>query len=241
VGKQRWKGGSYETSLYYAGNSTEYLVLNIYSELYNNVTIPDGEAFGRGTTIQIRGDIRDDCGLLPGIPTQNIEFKIIEGANEYSTASITDLNNGTYATSWDSGQAALLGWHNITMNSSWDYYNSSFIEKVNAFYLGERPELVKADVTPKQEGWGYNFTFNVSFRDLEGDVVNISLWKAYSPSGPWYFIKSKNVTSTIWKNISFYHVFDCNDYLTSSTIYFKFNASDSHGLKNESSVSSLTL
>jgi hypothetical protein len=239
VGMQRWKGGLDESSFYLAGNSTAYLILYIYSELYNNITSPAGESYWAGQLINISGNVRDDCSYVSGAA---VRFRVLQGGTEFipSPDPATDLANGTYRTSWDS-TGAPLGWYNISMNSSKAYYNSSFIIKENSFYLGAKPELANPNVTPKQEGWGYNFTFNVSFRDLEGDANNITLWKAYSPSGPWYYVDSKIVSSSTWTEVKFYYTFDCSDYTSGPTIYFKFNATDTHGFKEESSIENLTL
>ncbi|RLG20513.1 hypothetical protein DRN74_05300, partial [Candidatus Micrarchaeota archaeon] len=240
TGKQKWKGGVDESSFYYAGNSTDYLVVNVWSESYPTILIPNGESYAKGDYVPLEAHIVDDCSNVTGA---TVRFRVIRGSNEFTPSPdpANDYNNGTYTSQWDSSTALTIGWYNVSVNVSKQYYFDSYASKENAFYLGESPELVNPEVTPGQEGWGYKFMFNVSFRDLEGDIVNVSLWKAYSATGPWYLVNSSNVSSTIWDEIKFYHRFTCNDYLSGPTIYYKFTAKDIHGFTNETQVKSLVL
>ncbi|RLG87625.1 MAG: hypothetical protein DRO18_02980, partial [Thermoprotei archaeon] len=236
VGVQKWKGGVYESSFYYAGNSSEY-VLTIYSELYPVINIPDGEAYPRGEKVNISGDVQDDCSYVSGA---SVVYKVRQGGSEYTAFSPQDLGNGTYRSYWDS-TGAPLGWYNITMNVSKDYYNPAFTIKQNAFYLGARAELRNPFVDTVQDGWGHNYTFKIEFRDVEGDVNNITLWYSNSSSGPWKLIGWKTKVATAFENVTFYHIFTCEDYLNGPVIYYKFRAVDENNFVNETPVQSITL
>jgi hypothetical protein len=245
VGQQLWKAGLNEQNYYFASNSTELLRLYIYSLFLSNVTYPNGIPYTEGTLINITGEVRDECGL---VPDANIQFRIEKSGNSYipNDDPAIDWNNGTYTTSWNS-VGFFLGWYNISMNSTKSYYNSSNITGIDKFILGRAPQIEDPYVDPQQEGWGYNFTFNATFRDTDteypADVVNVSLWKAYSPTGPWYYIYSENQSSTTSIEVKYYNVFDCSDYFAdpSHQVYYKFRAEDGLGFVNETSSQILTL
>ncbi|MCW1307597.1 MAG: hypothetical protein OH337_00005, partial [Candidatus Parvarchaeota archaeon] len=238
VGWQTWKGGVDESPYYYGANSTDLLTLLINSSLVANVLSPQHAYYWRDQVIEILGNVSDDCSNITGA---TVRFRVIQGAASYTPYPdpAIDLLNGTYTTSWDSTGFS-LGWYNISMNVSKPYYESTYFLLEDAFFLGAKPELQNPRVNPSREGWGRNFTFTVSFRDVEGDTNNLSLLVANSPGGPWKYVTSTIISSTTWSDVSFNHTFECNDYLSGS-VYFKFIATDEHGFSTESSVGSLTL
>ncbi|MEM2180982.1 MAG: hypothetical protein QXP32_09245, partial [Nitrososphaeria archaeon] len=128
------------------------------------------------------------------------------------------------------------------MNASKIYYNDTYSLKQNAFQVRKKPILTNWQVYPTSEGWGYNFTVNVTVTDPDtGDTITVNLWKSYDGAN-WIYVDSQTKTGcAAGCNVNFYPTLSCSDYLNGPTIYFKFNATDSYGLKNETSSFTATL
>ncbi|RMG91125.1 MAG: hypothetical protein D6706_18540, partial [Chloroflexi bacterium] len=238
VGRQKWKGGVDESTFYYAGNSSEFN-LTIYTIINGTINIPNGDHIIRGNSLGIYGDVRDECGYVPGATAKYRLYKGIKFIPSPDPAQ--DLNNGTYNSSWDTTGAA-LGWYNITMNISKQYHQPDYYTlKKDAFYLGSGTELRNPWVDTAQQGWGHNYTFKVEVRDVENDVTNVSLWYSNSSSGPWKLVGWQTKQTTIFENVTFRHVFDCQDYFDGPTIYYKFRAVDSNNFEDETTPQTITL
>ncbi|MCG2724293.1 hypothetical protein L6303_06120, partial [archaeon] len=245
TGQQDWKVGTALTTCYFAVNSTINYTLGINGTLSNTVNYPTNSAlYPQGTNVVMYGAVSDDCTPTTGIyiaGAQNVKFDIT-GANEFTCSAVNDFNNGTYNCTWSSA-GAFLGLNNITFNSSKAYYASASKMEGNAFRIGKKPETGNTYVDTALDGWGHNYTFSVEFQDPEpNDVDNITFWKAYSASGPWYYVDSENRTNNVsWVNVSFNKVFDCPDLTQGPYLYYKFNVTDKFGFTNESAVNNITL
>ena len=91
-----------------------------------NLKIPDNDTFQKGIdNILIRGNVTDDCGGVEGatvqyyIPERDVFCAPIEeeiGANQgYYNCTISNTTQGNWP----------LGFYNITMNATKQYYNNS--------------------------------------------------------------------------------------------------------------------
>ncbi|MBI4175596.1 MAG: FixH family protein, partial [Candidatus Aenigmarchaeota archaeon] len=244
VGNQKWIAEFRDTgtnNCYFPANSSN-LTLQVQSEFVTNVTNPNGEAFQRGSAIQIRGTANDRDSACGGTTAATVIYKIIQGGttNSCSPEPASDLNNGTYNCSWDSTSQS-LGFWNITMNTTANFHNSSFITRENALQLRERPQLTLNNVNVSVAGWGENITFNVTVRDPDsGDSVNVTLWRSFDGNS-YTPVDSQTCSScTSETNLNFYKMFVCGDFTSGPLIYFKFNATDSYSLTNETSVKNWT-
>ncbi|MCW1304418.1 MAG: hypothetical protein OH354_01420, partial [Candidatus Parvarchaeota archaeon] len=237
VNLQYWKIG-FESDYYFANNSSAYFV-NILSVLNSNITQPNGEVIAVGESLIVNANVSDDCGSVSGATIK--QFNVMQDGSSYHTCNANDLGNGNYTCTFDT-TGDPLGWYNVSFNVSKNFYNGTFIEKINAFQLRARSQLSGAGAHPSSEGWGYNFTLNVSVQDSDpDDVVNVSLWKAYNQNGPWIYLESKNCTNCLSENtLNFYPVFTCNDLQSGPIVYFKFNSSDNYNLTKTSSIFNIT-
>jgi len=239
VGKQHWKAGFAGSTCYFPANSSVYN-LTIYSELYATIVYPEGQAFAVNTPVPIWGDVVDECSNVTGA---TVNFRIKREASTYicSPDPATDLGNGTYRCSWSFSQ---IGWNNVTMNASKEYYNDTYTLKINAFELRNKPELRNPTVDHQSDGWGYNYTFKVEFRDADspfGDTVNITMWKSYDNS-TWIYVDSQNASYSAFTNVTFYETFTCEDYKQQSPyLYYKFTAVDLWDFTNETQTEYITL
>jgi len=253
VGRQYWKGEFEGSALYYAANSTvnaslNGLVLYVWSKLNisHGILYPrNAVPILRGSTVDIKGQVRElDCPRLVSDPSTVVKFTVRQGAFA-DTLLATNEGDGNYSAGWNSF-GANLGLYDIEMNASSNYYNGSVsYTEHDAFRLGEAPELANPHVDNEQDGWGYNYTFTVEFRDLDtespGNAANISLYYAYSKDGPWYEIDTVEKASSAFIEVNFSKIFSCNDYLNGPTIYYKFNATDGWGFTDETEIKNLTL
>jgi hypothetical protein len=98
------------------------------------------------------------------------------------------------------------------------------------------------------KGWGANFTFKANVSNSKGYRTNVTLWKAYSSSGPWYLVASQNCTNATSQcspntqlTYSGYY-FSCTDYTSSTSgyIYYMFNATDYNGGTNQTGSANFT-
>ncbi|MBI4020111.1 MAG: hypothetical protein HY367_02155, partial [Candidatus Aenigmarchaeota archaeon] len=244
VGNQKWTSEFRDTgtnNCYFAANSSNF-TLQIQSFMTANVTNPNGEAYQRGSSIAISGDAIDADSACEQITGATAIYKIIQGGttNSCSPEPASDQNNGTYNCSWDSSSQS-LGFWNITMNTTASFYNSTFITKTNALQLRERPQLTTNNVNVTTAGWGESITLNLTVKDPDsGDTVNVSLWRSFD-SVSYTLVDWQTCTAcTSETALNFYKQFACTDFTSGPLIYFKFNATDTFGLTNETTVKNWT-
>ncbi|MEM5855473.1 MAG: hypothetical protein QW472_04125, partial [Candidatus Aenigmatarchaeota archaeon] len=237
VGEQKWKA-VFAGDAYYHGSESENFTVNIYSEFYGEVIQPNGEVYAEGENVSIVGKLRDEC--LNNVAGATTIFRIYPGGYSCTPEPANDLGNGNYNCTF--GTIGLLGWYDISMNSSKSFFNDTYTLKQNAFQVRRKPSITSYQISPQQEGWGYDFTVNAYLLDADvGDSLNISLWKSYDGVN-WIYVSSQiKPDCTSGCNIEFKPQFSCSDYLLGPTIYLKLNVSDSYGLKNETSVFTVSL
>ncbi|MFH0929623.1 MAG: hypothetical protein V1818_04740, partial [Candidatus Aenigmatarchaeota archaeon] len=238
TGRQWWRVAFDQTNAYTTGSSANYTV-NINSTLNGTVIYPTGQTvFSIGDNIHIIGELRDECEYITN--AGSVVFR--SGGWSCSPEPANNVGNGTYNCSLDTGSLG-VGIYNITMNSSKSYYYDDYTVEQNAFEIRKYPELSNESITPDTEGWGFNYTINLSVHDTDtGDNVNISLWKSVG-GGEWTYVASQICSSGLCTNptsFNFYPQFNCNDYTNGPDINFKFNASDDYGLSDETSNFSAT-
>jgi hypothetical protein len=248
VGHKVWIGGMTGHSDYYDANSSNY-TLFIYSQLYANVTYPDNGSFQFGPVVTLNATVKDrDCGVVSGVVTNFTVSKT--GYLDRPICSASDVGDGNYTCNQSTSTYPEWGtnaWYNVTFNFSKEYYNSTTFLKRESFRLAQYPNISNPTVDANVEGWGHNYTFNVTVVDADTvpspwDVVNVSFWVQIGDSGSWEFVASESYSaSTINRNFSFNKVFDCTDLVAGPIVYYKFNVTDSVGFTNESENASITL
>ncbi|MFZ8804308.1 MAG: hypothetical protein ACO2PO_15165, partial [Candidatus Calescibacterium sp.] len=138
--------------------------------------------------------------------------------------------------------SGLIGWYDISMNVSKQYYNDTYSYKSNAFQVRRKPAITSYSINRDSGGWGSYFLVSASVLDADpSDPVNISLWKSYDGVN-WVYVDSKSssdCTGTCY--FEFNPSFNCSEYLINSTILLKLNVSDSYSLRNETSPITITL
>ncbi len=131
----------------------------------------------------------------------------------------------------------IVGWR-IYANDSAGNWN---VTPLQTFKVGSAISLEDTTGTIPLKGWGEQFTFKVNVSNSNGYTTNVTLWKAYSASGPWYYVDSQNCTNCLQETqLTFSdHYFTCEDFVNSGGIlYYKFNATDYKGSYNETNPTS---
>ncbi|MFC2143647.1 hypothetical protein ACFLQN_04590, partial [Candidatus Aenigmatarchaeota archaeon] len=241
VGDQIWIGSLDEQSGYYQSNSSNF-TLQIYSLLYNNVTTPDGGSIQEGDSLEITGNVSDDCG---GIAGATANYRIIQGANIFTCIPdpATDQGGGNYTCDFNT-DGYFFGLYDIMINSSKSFYFNSSYRKNDSFRIGDTPKLRNPASNMSSEGWGYTFTFTISVEDDEPtDDVNITLLRSFSTSGPWTEMETQTCSGcTVSTEMQFYSNFTKQDLDSGPMIYFFFNGSDEiNNFTNQSSQFNITL
>jgi len=251
VGPQRWKAGLAGQADLKDANSTDFFFTIVTVPLDAKIMYPvSGEIYRRGPvdfdTITIRANVTDDCGLVKGA---SVNIYVEQGGIVYySCTSAIDEGNGSYRCMIAPDTTWPLGYYNLTINATKQYYNSSAtITYVNAFRLVSQPELTSSSVSSysveatSDGGWNETWKFSVNLRDLDiwaNDQINVSLW--VNLTGNWQLLNSTLVTATGGTQTI---VFEGHRFSPSNigVRYFKFNASDIFSTKNETSISSFTI
>ncbi|MCX6814805.1 MAG: hypothetical protein NTY20_04120, partial [Candidatus Aenigmarchaeota archaeon] len=207
------------------------------------VTYPTGNrSFQFASSVPLWANAWDDCDTY--VPGVTVRLRAVTGANQYvpTPEPANSLGNGSYNATWNSGESS-LGKHNATVNATKNLYQEGYDIETDAFTLAQAPILQNPWVDKPNEGWGYNFTFKVSFQDLDDDdIANVSFWISNSTSGPWTLVDYQNGTGGAGEyNLTFRKSFTCNQYKIGPTLYFKFNATDIYNLTAGSSTASTSL
>ncbi|MFH1473362.1 MAG: hypothetical protein ABIE55_00555, partial [Candidatus Aenigmatarchaeota archaeon] len=238
TGRQWWKTTFDQTNAYNTGNSVNYTV-DINSTLNGTVIYPTGQiVFSQGDTVEIIANLEDECEYIDN--ADSVVFRAYPGSWSCAPEPAENLNNGTYNCTLATGSLG-TDIYNLTINSSKSYYYDGYDVEQNAFEIRKAPVLANHSITPTAEGWGYNYTINLTVQDQDlGDVDNVTLWKSVG-GGDWEFVQSQNCSScTAETTKTFYPQFNCTDYTNGPNINLKFNSSDSYGLADETSNFSVT-
>ncbi|RLG68790.1 MAG: hypothetical protein DRO11_08605, partial [Methanobacteriota archaeon] len=151
-------------------------------------------------------------------------------------------NGANYTGDWDSsGQG--VGWRNVEMNSSKQYYENGTYLKPNSFQVRKVPVLSAENIDPDESGWGTTYGASVYVVDPDGGMVNVSLWKSVG-GGDWEYMLMENCTDSdciSGNTLQYTPMFHCDDLVNGPTINLKFNATDNYGLTAETSNFTLTL
>ena len=241
---QRWWnvtfGGDTVPYVYYTKNSSTNFTLSINSTLKGNLIIPSGDYYEVGTNVYTLGNISDECEAVSGASTT---FTVPGG-----TVVSCDNNTGPGGNYSCTLVTSVLptGDYNETINSSKGYYEDLYVLYEDAFHLRNAPALTNEQIDPTSEGWGYNFTINVSAQTQnpgEGDYINISLWKSVG-GDDWVKVQqqdcSPNTCVDSPQAFFYYPQFSCTDYSGGPNINFKFNATNKFNLTGETSNFSAT-
>ena len=236
-GQQVWNATFTETSGYF-GNSSSNFTVNVNTTLFNNINAPDGEVYSISEIITLSINVTDECGT--GVTSADVRNRIFPGDLSCSAEPATDQSNGTYTCTFDTTSEG-VGFYNITTNSSKNYYEFNRTTKIDAFELRRAPVFADEQIFPTTEGWGYNYTINLTVQDTDlGDVVNVSLYKSVN-TAEWEFLGYQECNGcTSNTELEFYPQFHCSDYLSGPAIDFKWNATDTFGLPVESANVSAT-
>jgi uncharacterized delta-60 repeat protein len=216
VGGQNWKGGVTDP-WYKTVNSTSYN-LDIYGNLINSISSPNGETYNQSDSIIMRTNVTDDCSA--SVSSAAVSFNITYNATtQFSCSPVnneTGANAGYYNCTWDS-TAKPTGWYNVSVDSSKTYYNGNTTTKANAFEL---TETTKPTITVDSPT---NTTYNTTSISLVVSAdENVSAW--------WYQYNGNGTNITFTPNTTFFA--GGGDGLKNITVY----ANDSAGNENYSVV-----
>ncbi|MBI4175981.1 MAG: hypothetical protein HY518_02155, partial [Candidatus Aenigmarchaeota archaeon] len=244
VGVQRWTAEFRETGTnddYFPANSSNF-TLTINSTFILNITHPQGEAYHRSTSVNIRGNVTDldaTCGGVTGA-TVNLVTKGTIASCTPDPAN--ELGSGSYNCTFDTSSEG-LNYYNITMNTSASFYVGTNITKTNAFQVRERPRLTNPVTDTTTDGWGHNYTFNITVRDIDsGDTANVTLWRSFDGQS-FTAIETKQCAGCTSETVVqfYYNQFACSDIASGPNITFKFNATDTYTLTNTTNNQNITL
>jgi len=227
-------------------------------DLQAGIIRPNNESFRRDMdTINYTGNVSDDCG---GVAGASVEFKAypieINPSSYCAPGDVTDIGNGNYSCAKVPSESWSFAYHNLTINASKQYYNSSkIILKQDAFVIATNPQL--SLITPTSRctaaecfagdsnfGWGETWNFSAKVQDLDQGAysferMNISLW--IDMGAGYQFINSTTCPGPLvtgdcssQKVITFIQKFGCQNI---GTRPYKINVSDHWTYTNESSGS----
>ncbi|MDY6778478.1 MAG: hypothetical protein SVU32_07455, partial [Candidatus Nanohaloarchaea archaeon] len=249
-GRQEWQYQFDGTGDYFARNSTENGTLLVYASFNTIIRRPDNaKVYDFGETVTFNATVRSNCRPVPGA---ELVFNA-SGPDSITCegAQVDDKGNGNYSCTIDTDNipsgsfTQALGVYNVTVNTTKDFYFNDTSFNTSVFQVRDAPALKNVNVDEQVEGWGYPFEFTVEFFDGDtgsNDNVSVTMWKAYSPGGPYQRVETKLVDATLsFVTLDFTNSFTKQDLLNGPEIYYKFNATDEYGLTNETAVHSVTL
>ncbi|MBN4049276.1 hypothetical protein JYT91_01535, partial [archaeon AH-315-M20] len=126
-----------------------------------------------------------------------------------------------------------VGNYNVTMIGSKDFHHSGTISNGSAFKITSTPTLKNASVAIEAEGWGRLRNFSVNVTDNAGDTVTVIAWEDIG-SG---FVQIGNQTCTSCSDtvLTFTSSYTCTGNIGDGK-KFKFNATDTEGNSDETTV-----
>ncbi|MFA4846214.1 MAG: hypothetical protein WC654_06695, partial [Patescibacteria group bacterium] len=235
VGNQKWIAGLTDASALYKPSNSSQLDVFIYSLFYLTMQRPLGTIFVKGAdSIALRANLTDSggCGLVNG---STVKFVINNGY----VCSAADEGNGSYSCTIPASthNSWAYGWHNVTVNVTRAYYNDTFINYNNSFYLASKPQLSSANHQSATNGWGAQHSFSVTVTDLDDNNVSVRLWKKVGSGG--YELKgTKYCQPCSSTQLDFNVPTTCSDVGTND--YF-FNASDEYNQTSNTTEKSFSI
>jgi hypothetical protein len=180
VGRQKWKGGTYQDACYFDSNSSEFN-LTIYGDLLNSLVSPDlGTEFLRGENITFIAHVTDDQPI--DIENAQVNITLInENSQSFECSPVVEYGNGEYRCTINTSSPILLParWYNVSITSNKTYYNPGYTLVQNSFFIKTKPVLEAPNVTSQQGsdlgGWGETWTFKVNVTDEDRDNVTVYL------------------------------------------------------------------
>jgi len=137
--------------------------------------------------------------------------------NNFECLRQTDLNNGTYTclipasihSTWE------LGWYDVQVAVSKQYYNGTTQLFTNSFFLATKPQFKTNSsnyLLSKVEhvgGWGEIWTFEIGIGDDDWNKVNVSLY--INLTGNWQLVNSTIISASPTPQLVEFtgHTFDC--------------------------------
>ncbi|RLF33979.1 MAG: hypothetical protein DRN08_05045, partial [Thermoplasmata archaeon] len=253
VGPHNWTAGLQSNyPQYNMTNITDYLTLTIVTEpLEARIVSPYNQTRRKGIdSLVVKANVSDDCGLVSGatpvITIQRTGSTYATCCQSGCDATIYDEGNGTYNCTFSASTINTLptyGLYNLTINATKQYYNHSLTwTKEDAFRLVSEPSITNLAATPAVDGgWGETWTFSATVYDPDQDNVTVSLWFNYT--GDWVLADNTVLEgSESSQPVNFPgHTFFCNDSVDLGTKFFKINASDVYGYKNNTEISTYDL
>ncbi|MBI4009878.1 MAG: hypothetical protein HY361_01625, partial [Candidatus Aenigmarchaeota archaeon] len=219
-------------------NSYTSLVVNVIGDLNATYASPLGLAeYERGTSITLSGNVSDDC--LRGVSDATVMFNLTNGINAYLCTSSSSSN--PYTCSQDTS-SMVVGAYNVTMMANKSYNNNATNFSLNALRVKSTAALIKADVSPRADGWAPRIVrvFSVNVTDNSGDTVTVRLYQRHSTitGNDWQQINtSRECTSCTNTTLNWTTSYAATN-VSTNPWEFKFNASDTEGNAYTTSTSS---
>jgi hypothetical protein len=211
VGPQKWIAGIKNDAYYKDTNSTTFYFTIITVNLTTNLTHPINKSFLRGIDdVLLVANVKDECSYVSGATV-----KFVLPRNNFECTA-TDLNNGTYTclipasthSTWE------LGWYDVQVAVSKQYYNGTNQLFNNSFFLATRPQFTSNPVIITQQGtgaggWGEIWTFQIYVKDDDSNKVNVSLY--LNLTGNWQLVNSTIISASANPQLIEFtgHTFDC--------------------------------
>jgi len=240
VGRQEWIIGTVDKPggvCYKFVNSTDFNI-TLKSYLNETIDLPNGDPYEKyEDNVPFNFFVFDECGN--GLENINPTLSLIHPTQTYTIypSEVTDLNNGTYNTTWDpDAKSAKLGVYNVSIHSEFDNWYQDYYEPVTklkpyAFRIQTRPELWGEGVDCSGDcSWGELWTFEVYCRDEDYDQLNVTLWKKKDSSSGWEAVDTKTCQDSSPEGtiLTFSdRYFNCSDITPSGdNSQWKFNTTD---------------
>ncbi|MEM3207802.1 MAG: hypothetical protein QXQ87_07210, partial [Halobacteria archaeon] len=169
-----------------SGNPTFDLVgeLLITTNYLNNTSynaVAGRPLFNASDSIGIAFNVSTDCWAQEGNQT-GLTFntlRLVNGAFSSPTCAPDSVSpagnyscNFTTNKTWPEGNYSVL----VSVDKG-VFFNINSTNFSDFFWLENRaPSATNASVAPAQEGWGYNYTYNITVNDPEGDNVTCTLY-----------------------------------------------------------------
>jgi hypothetical protein len=235
VGQQKWKGATYNDACYKNAESSEFTT-SIIGQLKVNLTEPQQNSvidITVGKIVSVVSDITDECGNMINASTVTHESRSPSFVWE-SISPVTDLNNGTYNSSWNISYHVGGYWSFRVNTSKSNHYSNSTVYTSWVYLNNTPPDYTGLTVNPPEEGWGVSFNYSVQINDTQQDNVTCTLLTSTDNQVTWINRGSVTVYNGVGLcsiNVSNY---SCSDIGTDN--YFKWEIQDGTNTFNTSVV-----
>jgi len=193
AGIQNWFGGVRNDQCYKNSDSSTFTT-NITGQIKVDLVNPAKNSvilISVGKNVSVVTDIFDECGFM--INDSDVTHEA--GSPSLIWEGIpnpTNLNNGTYNSSWDISYHT-GGYWSFRINASRDDYYSNYTIYTDWVRLNNTPpNYTNPNVTPAVEGWGVTYNFTLEVNDTQRDNVNCTLYTSTDGKTTW--VMRGNVT-----------------------------------------------